>query len=121
MHEISLAAAIIDQLESLGADHPGKRIVGARLSWGQLQPISEAALREAFAILVAEHPFASARLDIIVEPLRARCFRCGGQFSLDESPDACPHCGGGRFDLLPDKPLTLEQVELTDAPAGDTT
>jgi Zn finger protein HypA/HybF involved in hydrogenase expression len=121
VHEIGLAAAVIEQLESLGAEYPGKRICCVRLSWGPLQPISEAALREAFEILAAERPFGSAQLEITVEPLRARCCGCGGEFSLDASPDACPHCRGGRFDLLPDKPLTLEQVELTDAPAGDTT
>jgi Zn finger protein HypA/HybF involved in hydrogenase expression len=78
-------------------------------------------LREAFEILAADRPFGSAQLEIAVEPLLARCCACGGQFSLDESPEACPQCGGGRFDLLPDKPLTLERIELTDAPAGDAT
>jgi hydrogenase nickel incorporation protein HypA/HybF len=121
VHEISLAAAVIEQLEKLGAGYPGKRMSCVRLSWGALQAISETAMREAFGILAAEGPFGSAELEITVEPLRARCRGCGGEFRLDASPDACPHCGEGRFDLLPDKPLTLDQVELTDAPAGEAT
>jgi len=113
VHEMSLAAAILEQLEELARDHPGKRITRVRLAWGELQQINEYALREALKLITEDGPMKGVELDLLVEPARGRCSDCGEPYDLVNGEQRCPTCGGRQVDLLLDKPLTLEQIELT--------
>ena len=119
MHEITLADAIIQQLKQLAGGYPGKRLTGVRLACGQYQQINETALREAFEVLAAYENMAGVDLALTVEPARGLCRHCGHEFPLNESDFLCPECSSSRFDLVDDKPLTIEQIELDDPPNGD--
>jgi len=117
---MSLAAAILEQLEKLTRDHPGKRITRVRLAWGELQQINEYALHEALKLITEDGPMKGVELDLHVEPARGRCTGCGEPYDLVDGEQGCPTCGGRQVELLPDKPLTLEQIELTDEAERET-
>ena len=120
MHEISLADAVIEQLKQLAAQRPGQRITALWLAWSEFQQINETALREAFGILTADGPMAGVRLELSVEQARGRCCQCQQDFALDQNDYKCPHCQATRFDLVADKPLTIEQIEVDEITDGDT-
>jgi len=119
VHEISLAGAVIEQLNELVAERPGQRITALWLAWSEFQQINETALREAFGILTADGPLAGVRLELNVEQARGRCCKCQQEFVLDQSDYHCPHCQATQFDLVADKPLTIEQIEVDEISDGD--
>lgn len=119
MHEISLASAVIEQLKQLAAERPGQRITALWLAWSEFQQINETALREAFGILTADGPLAGVRLELNVEQARGRCCQCHQEFVLNQNDYKCPSCQATRFDLVADKPLTIEQIEVDEITDGD--
>jgi Zn finger protein HypA/HybF involved in hydrogenase expression len=51
-------------------------------------------------------------LQIEHKPLQGRCRKCGPVFTVDLSKPMCPNCGAEDFELLPDAPLILEEIEF---------
>jgi hydrogenase nickel incorporation protein HypA/HybF len=118
---MSLAAAILEQLEELARGYPGRRITRVRLAWGELEQINEYALCEALKLITQDGPMKGVELDLQVEPARGRCTGCGEAYDLVDGEQGCPACGGRQVELVPDKPLTLEQIELTGETERETT
>lgn len=118
MHEMSIAQTILEQLDTLAGEYAPQRITRVRLVWGELQQIHEPSLREAMRILLHDGPMADMTLDLTCEPIQGRCRPCDVIFNLDEANFTCPTCSRDDYDILPDRPLTLEQIDLTDDSNG---
>ena len=120
MHEMGIAQAIMTQLTALADEHPGQRITRVKLVWGELQSIHEPSLREAMNILLGDGSLSAIQLELTCLPLQGQCKSCQSVFSLNDADFKCPACKADQFDILPDQPLTLQQIELTDAaPEGE--
>jgi Zn finger protein HypA/HybF involved in hydrogenase expression len=52
------------------------------------------------------------KLEIEHKNMQGKCSGCGKQFDFDLTKSACTHCGCQKFDLLPDPPLLLEEIEF---------
>ena len=52
------------------------------------------------------------RLEIEHKEIQARCKNCKQNFDIKLSNPKCPECGSDDFELLPDAPLLLEEIEF---------
>jgi len=113
MHETmvaqSLLAAIKDEAKKLDA-----RPIKARISCGQLNPINDEALSFAFEMAAAGTVCEKMALEIVHVPLSAVCRKCNKSFDIDVRSPVCPQCGGNDFEIQPDAPLLLEEIEFED-------
>ncbi len=111
MHETMVAQSLMAIISEEAATQNGKP-VSAKISCGALNAVNDEALCFAFEAIAKGTPCEGIKLDIEHKPLEARCRSCSRVFDVEFSHPQCPGCGGGDFDLLPDAPLVLEQIEF---------
>jgi Zn finger protein HypA/HybF involved in hydrogenase expression len=51
-------------------------------------------------------------LQIDHKPIQGRCRNCKGSFDIEFSHPMCTQCGSEDFEMLPDAPLILEEIEF---------
>ncbi|MCU0916441.1 MAG: hydrogenase maturation nickel metallochaperone HypA [Planctomycetes bacterium] len=111
MHETAVAQSLVDVISQEVEKYRGKPL-RAKLSCGQLNAINDEVLSFAFEAIAQGTACAGMTLEIEHKPLLAKCRACGRDFAVELSSVRCPGCGGGDFELLPDAPLLLEQIEF---------
>lgn len=92
MHEMSIAAALIDQLARIAAENGMARIEQVEIEVGNLQLVVPEALETAFSILSKETIARGARLIQRVTAVRAACRSCGHEFAPEIDCYLCPEC-----------------------------
>ena len=111
MHEIMVAQSLLAAISAEAVKHDAKPL-GAKVSCGNLYTINDEALCFAFEAIAKGTPCEGVKLEIEHKPIRAGCKNCDEIFECDVSAPSCPKCGSDDFDLLPDAPLLLEEIEL---------
>jgi hydrogenase nickel incorporation protein HypA/HybF len=111
MHETMVAQSLIEIIADEAAKNNAKPI-SAKISCGTLNPVNDEALRFAFEAIAKDTPCEGVKLQVEHKPLRARCKNCDQNFDVELSRPECPKCGGSDFELLPDAPLILEEIEF---------
>jgi len=111
MHEAMVAQSLLAAISSESSRHNG-RPIAAKISYGQLYTINDEALCFAFQALARGTPCEDVKLEIEHKPPQGRCKDCQNEFELELSAPRCPGCGSERFELLPEAPLLLEEIEL---------
>ena len=113
MHETLVAQDLIHTIKAESAKADAKPI-SATISCGQLNPINDESLNFAFDLAAKDTICDGLKLHIKHIPLKATCRNCGTDFDFDlYSPD-CSGCGQGDFEIAPDAPLLLEEIEFED-------
>lgn len=119
MHETmiaeSLLAAICEEAEKQNA-----RPISAKISCGTLHAVNDEALRFAFEAIAGGTLCEDTGLQIEHKPVQAKCKRCGRHFSVELSHPRCSSCDSADFELLPDAPLLLEEIEFSDSALRET-
>jgi hydrogenase nickel incorporation protein HypA/HybF len=118
MHEAAMAQSLVDVIAQEVEKYHAKPI-RAKLSCGQLSAINEEVLSFAFEAIAQGTVCEGMKLQMEIKPLQAKCKTCDGVFVVDLSKVECPSCGGGDFELLPDAPLLLEQIEFEGMDDGE--
>jgi hydrogenase nickel incorporation protein HypA/HybF len=111
MHEMVVAQNMVEAI-SQEAQKYGGRAVSAKISCGQLNAVNDEVLSFAFDAISPGTPCEGMTLQIEHKPLQATCKRCGGTFAVMLSNALCPDCQSDEFELLPDAPLVLEEIEF---------
>ncbi|UCC98044.1 MAG: hydrogenase maturation nickel metallochaperone HypA [Phycisphaerales bacterium] len=111
MHETTVAQSLMEILSAEAAKQNAAP-VSAKISCGTLNAVNDEILRFAFEALAKDTLCEGVELCIEHKPIRARCRSCSQDFDVEFSRPACSKCGGEDFDLLPDAPLVLEQIEF---------
>ncbi|MHC4618020.1 MAG: hydrogenase maturation nickel metallochaperone HypA/HybF [Planctomycetota bacterium] len=111
MHEVMVAQSLLAAISSEAAKRDG-RPIGAKISCGKLYAINDEALCFAFQALAKGTPCEGVKLEIEHKPILGQCKNCGASFEIEFSAASCRKCGSEDFELLPDAPLLLEQIEL---------
>lgn len=111
MHEAAMAQSLVEVISQEARSHEG-RPVRAKMSCGVLNAVNDDVLSFAFEVVARGTPCEGIQLEIEHKPLQGRCRSCGGVFTVDLSDARCPDCGAEDFELLPDAPLILEQIEF---------
>ncbi|MEN6427315.1 MAG: hydrogenase maturation nickel metallochaperone HypA [Phycisphaerales bacterium] len=117
MHEATVAQSLMEViLHEARKRHA--RPVRAKVSCGELNKINDEVLSFAFEAIAKDTLCEGMTLQIEHKPLQARCKTCGGVFAVDISNTQCPDCRGSDFELLPDAPLVLDEIEFESTENG---
>ncbi|MER5750324.1 hydrogenase maturation nickel metallochaperone HypA [Streptomyces sp. NPDC002088] len=125
MHEMSIALAVIDQVER-AAQQAGdvKAVRSVRLQVGELAGVVPDSLSFCFELACAGTLLEGAELVTDAVPGRARCAPCAHEWAVGMPPRlSCPECGGTSTDLLAGRELQIVSVHWdegrTHAPARE--
>jgi hydrogenase nickel incorporation protein HypA/HybF len=111
MHEMMVAESLLTTISAESAKQSAKP-VWARISCGALNAINDEILSFAFEAITKGTPCEGMKLEIEHKPIQGKCKNCGETFDFELSRPQCPKCRSVDFDLLPDAPLMLEEIEF---------
>jgi hydrogenase nickel incorporation protein HypA/HybF len=122
MHELSIAASIVDAVTETAAAYPGARVKEVRLRLGALASVIEDSLQFCWDITIEGTPLEGAKLVVQTLPVVAHCAACGKDGELESLQSfRCPHCGEPATDLRQGRELEIESIEIDEAEEGDKT
>ncbi|MDR3084069.1 MAG: hydrogenase maturation nickel metallochaperone HypA [Streptomyces sp.] len=118
MHEMSIALAVIGQVEEAAERAGGVMAVrSVRLQVGELAGVVPDALSFCFELACAGTVLEGAELVTDPVPGRARCADCAHEWPVGMPPLlSCPRCGEGTADLLTGRELQIVSVHWEDCP-----
>ena len=111
MHEAMIAQSLLAAITEEAAKHNAKP-VAAKISCGKLYAINDESLCFAFEAIAKGTPCEGVKLEIEHKPIQGQCKNCNLLFNVDFVHPRCLKCGGDDFQLLPDAPLVLEEIEF---------
>ena len=111
MHETMVAQSLLTTISAETAKQNTKPIA-AKISCGTLNAINEEILCFAFEAIAKGTPCEGMKLQVQIKPIRGRCKSCSEEFAFELHRPSCPACGAEDFELLPDAPLILEEIEF---------
>ena len=116
MHEMSVALAVVDQVEEAAARAKGVTAVrSVRLQVGELAGVVPDALAFSFELACAGTLLEGAELLTEAVPGRARCTPCAQEWAVGMPPSLiCPACGGVSVELLSGRELRIAGVRWED-------
>lgn len=113
MHEMSVAASILDIAREELKKHGLSTLTCVRICHGPLSNIVPDSLHFCFEALTVDTPFAGARLELEQTPLLLRCGACGAEFSPERADlfAPCPECGGVFHAVEKGRELYVQTIE----------
>lgn len=114
MHELSIAQALVEQVEAVRAAHDGRPVVSVGVRIGTWRLVVQESLDFYYQTLTRGTPLEGSRLEIETVEARGRCPRCGGEFPVEAPLIVCPACGTVGGELVQGQELDLVSVELED-------
>jgi len=111
MHETMVAQNLLEAILA-EAEKQQARPVHARLSCGQLNHINEEILSFAFESLAKGTKCQGMKLSVEQKPIKGQCNQCNEVFDFELNNPMCSRCGSDDFELLPDEPILLEDIEF---------
>ncbi|MEU1422425.1 hydrogenase maturation nickel metallochaperone HypA [Kitasatospora sp. NPDC086009] len=119
MHEMSIATAVVEQVDAAARDHGAVAVEKVRLQVGELAGVVPSALDFCFELACAGTLVEGAKLETEAVAARARCTPCGVEWAVGMPPDlGCPRCGGARVELLAGRELQILGVQWAERPVG---
>lgn len=112
MHELSVAEAVIAELEELVRREGARRVARVVLRVGALSGVEPDALEFAFPVAAEGTCAEGAELVLESEPVRVRCGACGAETAADPLWMACGACGADAVEIISGADLTLRSAEL---------
>lgn len=110
MHEMSIAASLMEQLQRIAAEQNAKRITEVEVVCGVMQQVVPEALELAFEALAQDTPAAEATLRIVEEPLVGTCRACNREYAPELDDFRCPACGLADPELTAGRDIVLKTV-----------
>ena len=113
MHELSIAASIVDAVSETAASYPDTRVKVVRLRLGALASIVEDSLQFCWGVATEGTELAGSKLVVRVLPVVLHCAGCGVDSEVDGVQSfRCPRCGELAADLRQGRELEIESIEL---------
>lgn len=112
MHELSVAQALVEQVEDLARRHGATAVHLIRVRVGPLAGVEPDLLATAFPLAAAGTRAEPARLDLVEAGIRVRCMSCGAESAARPNKLLCAACGGWQTQVVSGDELILETVEL---------
>ncbi|MEW2083591.1 hydrogenase maturation nickel metallochaperone HypA [Streptomyces sp. NPDC005283] len=116
MHEMSIALAVVGQVEQAAAEAGGvTAVTSVRLQVGELAGVVPDALSFCFELACAGTVLEGAELVAESVPGRARCGPCADEWAVGMPPQlCCPVCGAATAELLSGRELQIVSVHWED-------
>jgi hydrogenase nickel incorporation protein HypA/HybF len=115
MHEIGIAASVLDAVRAEMAQRPGFRASSVRLRIGELAGVDPESLRFGLDALVRDSDLEPLRIDVDYIARLQECLECNRQFAADRYTLACPFCGSLRGRCIAGDELDLACIEVEEA------
>ena len=115
MHELSIAASIVEAVTESAAAYPGARVKTVRVRVGVLASVVVDSLQLCWELATEGSPLAGAELLIQRLPIVVHCDVCGADSEIEGVQSfRCPRCGRPAADLRQGRELDIESIELED-------
>ncbi len=111
MHETMIAQSLLATISTETAKQNAKPTC-AKISCGILNAINDEILCFAFEAIAKGTACEGMKLEVEHKPMQGQCKNCNQVFDVELHRPQCPKCGSDQFDLLPDAPLVLEEIEF---------
>ncbi|WP_441248075.1 hydrogenase maturation nickel metallochaperone HypA [Kitasatospora sp. McL0602] len=123
MHEMSLAMAVVEQVEQAAVAEGATGVEAVHLQVGQLAGVVAEALAFSFELACEGTVLQGAALVTEEIPGLARCRPCAQEWGVGMPPElTCPRCAGSEVELLAGRELLIRGVRWAGrpepAPAG---
>lgn len=112
MHELGIAAAILEKVEAEARRRPGARFTRVGVRVGEISGVDPDALSFGFECLVKDTTFDDLALEIESCPRVQRCSHCANDFPAADSMTACPKCGAADTTCIGGEELDIAFIEL---------
>ncbi len=112
MHELSIAASIVEAVAETAAAYPGARVLAVRLRVGALAAVVEDSLQFCWGVTTEDTPLAGAKLVVRAMPVVVHCAACGVDSEIGVQSFRCPRCGEPAGDLRQGRELEIESIEI---------
>lgn len=113
MHELSIAASIVEAVTETASAYPGARVHAVRLRVGALSAVVEDSLQFCWGVTTEGTPLAGAALVVRKIPVVVHCVACGVDSELAGVQSfRCPRCGEIAADLRQGRELEIESIEI---------
>jgi hydrogenase nickel incorporation protein HypA/HybF len=122
VHELSIATALIEQVEDVLARQDGDGLLAGSVCVrvGTLSGVDEEALRIAFPVAAEGTRADGAELRVETVEAEVHCNAC----DTDTSPDfpffVCENCGSSDVRIVCGRELLLQSIEMNEMPSGAT-
>jgi hydrogenase nickel incorporation protein HypA/HybF len=114
MHELGIAASVLQQAQQEAQRHPGARLQKVKLRVGELSGVNPEALSFGFEVLVRDARLDPVELEIENCVRRQRCPKCDQTFTVANYDLTCPRCGTAETEFAGGDELELVSVEMED-------
>lgn len=112
MHELSVAQALVEQVDAVIDQHRASRATSIRVRIGPLAGVVPELLASAFPLAAAGSRMEHAQLEFIHASIQVRCRTCGAETEAAMNRLLCGACGDWHTQILSGDELLLESVEL---------
>jgi hydrogenase nickel incorporation protein HypA/HybF len=114
LHELSIAQALVEQVEAVRVSEGGGRLLSATVRVGSWRLVVPEILDSYYAILVKDTMLEGSKLEIETVQAKAACNTCKTAYLVEDGFIICPHGGSLGGNLLCGKEWELVGVELED-------
>ena len=112
MHELSVAQALVEQVEALIASNQAHRATRIVLQIGPLAGVVPELLATAIPMAAAGSRMEGAQVAFHDAPVRVRCLTCHAESTAAINKLLCAACGDWHTQVVSGDELLLESVEL---------
>jgi hydrogenase nickel incorporation protein HypA/HybF len=117
MHEMSIAMAVVGQVEEAARADGAIAVTSVRLQVGQLAGVVPDALSFCFELACAGTVLEGAELVVDAVQARARCAPCAAEWAVGMPPQlCCPSCSEATAELLSGRELQIADVHWDEGP-----
>jgi len=112
MHELGIAASILDCVDREAERHPGQHISKVGVKIGELAGVDADALQFGFEVLVKDTEREPLALEVEFVPRVQRCSKCEHEFRMTDFDPRCPLCGDFATTCVSGEELDIAYMEL---------
>jgi hydrogenase nickel incorporation protein HypA/HybF len=112
MHEVGIAASVLDAVRAEMAQRSGGRALAVGLRIGELSAVDPESLRFGFDALVKDSDLEPLRLEVEYVARVQECLDCQASFAADRYTLQCPDCGSLRGTCIAGDELDIAWIEV---------
>ena len=114
MHEYSIVQSLLNIIEEQAAKHGAKRVGKVVVKIGVMSGVEPHLLQVAFDTFTEKTICEAAELEIIIQPIVAKCRECGevSEYERNEIFFECSACGGVDLEVLDGEDMILQSLEM---------
>lgn len=112
MHELSIAASIVDYATDFANEHQAKSISRIEIEVGQLSGVITDSLEFAMEEAVKDSVLEKAEVVLTEVPGRSRCNRCKTEFDNPDWYTPCPNCMAMDAEIIGGLELLITKISI---------